>query len=194
MSRCELPRSLCIPRVFEEIRSTDLGRSGRLYGIADRYRPNARVVVRIPNWTRIHFEALSAASRSNLLPNQCAKRVLIVRHDDKPRKVSTRGCPPSYRRASELHLDESGKDWLGRHSPYYANATALQSPYGGSHPRSLSSRLMDPTCARPLPGLNCRCVWLLLPMNFIEEHLQVTQVGAVEDIECWANERYCAQQ
>jgi hypothetical protein len=35
--------------------------------------------------------------------------------------------PPSYRRASELHIDEWGKDWLGRHSPYYANATALQS-------------------------------------------------------------------
>lgn len=101
-----LRHSACVRKITSP---AALGWSGSSRGTADRYRPKDRIVAGIADWTSIHFRALSAASRSNLLANQCTKQGLIAGYDEKSRKVRARGCPKSYRRASELRLDELGK-------------------------------------------------------------------------------------
>ena len=100
------------PGFREEIRPADFVWSVGWSGIADLYRPKGNVVVDTADWACIHLKPPSAASPSDLLADQCAKRGFTIRYDDKSRKVRALGYPYSYRRTSELHLDELGKDRL----------------------------------------------------------------------------------
>ena len=98
-----------IARFRKVTRPADFGWSGDWSSKADLYGPKGNVVARA-RWGCIHLEPPSAASRSDLLAYICAKRGLIVRYSDESRKVRARGDPYSYRRTSQSHADERGKD------------------------------------------------------------------------------------